>query len=196
MNIDLYVLLYLVFYLFFAFGWPSYRTWKQTGLNPVVFGTSDSAHDYIGKMMKIVVLLLIASSLSYTFGFSEWFSPFLYLDLEILGISGLFLIHFSLLWIAIAQHQMGKNWRIGIDQKHKTDLETGGLFQFSRNPIFLGMILSVTGLFFIQPNAVTFFVWLTSIILIQIQIRLEEEYLTGIHGNTYLAYKARVRRFL
>ncbi len=196
MNIDLYVLLYLVFYLFFAFGWPSYRTWKQTGLNPVVFGTSDSAHDYIGKMMKIVVLLLIASSLSYTFGFAEWFSPFLYLDLEILDISGLFLIHFSLLWITIAQHQMGKNWRIGIDQKHKTDLETGGLFQFSRNPIFLGMILSVTGLFFIQPNAVTFFVWLTSIILIQIQIRLEEEYLTGIHGKTYLAYKARVRRFI
>lgn len=196
MTLDVYLLLYLVFYLIFAFAWPSIRTWKSTGINPVVFGASDNAHDYIGKMMKLIVLLLILSCLSYPLGFSEWLSPFDYLHREWLDISGLVLIHLSLVWIAIAQSQMGKNWRIGIDQKHKTDLETDGLFQLSRNPIFLGMICSVTGLFFIQPNAVTFFVWLSSVMLIQIQIRLEEEYLTDTHGAIYLDYKRRVRRFL
>jgi hypothetical protein len=33
----------------------------------------------------------------------------------------------SLAWTIFAQSQMGESWRIGIDQKHRTDLVHGGV---------------------------------------------------------------------
>jgi len=110
--------------------------------------------------------------------------------------SGLALIHIALLWVVIAQFQMSKSWRIGIDEENKTELVTAGLFSISRNPIFLGMILSVTGIFLIIPNALTFFLCLSTYFVIQIQIRLEEEFLIKQHGDEYLHYKQKTRRLL
>ncbi|GAB2677359.1 hypothetical protein GCM10027036_33980 [Flavihumibacter cheonanensis] len=67
---------------------------------------------------------------------------------------------------------------------------------YSRNPIFLGMLFSVFGLFLVLPNLITFFVSCCSYIVIQIQIRLEEEFLGRQHGEAYTRYKERVRRLI
>ena len=96
----------------------------------------------------------------------------------------------------LAQAQMGGSWRIGIDMKHQTDLIQGGVFRLSRNPIFLGMILTLAGLFLVIPNALMLLILVLGFVLIQIQVRLEEEYLTSIHGDNYLDYRQRVRRWL
>jgi protein-S-isoprenylcysteine O-methyltransferase Ste14 len=53
--------------------------------------------------------------------------------------------------LGIAQYQMSNSWRIGIDEKNKTELVTKGIF-YSRNPIFLGMIISILGIFLILPT--------------------------------------------
>jgi protein-S-isoprenylcysteine O-methyltransferase Ste14 len=71
-----------------------------------------------------------------------------------------------------------------------------GLFQVSRNPIFLGVIVSYIGTFLIIPNALSFGVMLLTYITLQIQVRLEEEYLKKIHGGTYLKYAKSVKRWL
>jgi protein-S-isoprenylcysteine O-methyltransferase Ste14 len=89
---------------------------------------------------------------------------------------------------------MKNSWRIGIDHDSKTELVTTGLFKYSRNPIFLGMLLSMVGLFFTTPNALTLIFLIVGYILIQIQIRLEEAYLEKDHGEVYKAYKKKVRR--
>ena len=91
---------------------------------------------------------------------------------------------------------MSKSWRIGIDENHKTELVTKGIFGLSRNPIFLGMIFTVFGLFLIIPNALTFFLTLTTYFIIQIQIRLEEEFLEKQHGQNYLSYKSNTNRLI
>ena len=88
------------------------------------------------------------------------------------------------------------SWRIGIDTDTKTELITSGLFAFSRNPIFFGMILSLVGLFLTTPNALTVLFLTLGYVLIQIQIRLEEEFLTKEHGQDYMNYKQKVRRFI
>jgi protein-S-isoprenylcysteine O-methyltransferase Ste14 len=41
------------------------------------------------------------------------------------------------------------SWRIGIDQSHRTNLVQSGVFSLSRNPIFLGMMLTLFGLFLV-----------------------------------------------
>jgi protein-S-isoprenylcysteine O-methyltransferase Ste14 len=91
---------------------------------------------------------------------------------------------------------MKNSWRIGIDTETKTELVTSGLFSLSRNPIFFGMILSLIGLFLTTPNAFTGLFLILGYILIQIQIRLEEEFLIKQHGQHYETYKQKVRRLI
>mgnify|MGYP003375492955 FL=1 len=181
-----------------AFVIPTYRTYKQTGINPITFGKNDNAHDYIGFIMKVLIVLLFVAVLTYSMSekMYSYLVPISYLQTQILTITGLALIHIALVWISIAQFQMSNSWRIGIDEENKTKLVTDGVFLISRNPIFLGMIISVLGLFFIVPNALTFFLTITTYIVIQIQIRLEEEFLQKQHAQDYVNYKLKTKRLL
>ena len=196
--LNFYLPLYLVLYMMVAFVLPSYRTYKQTDINPITFGKTGNAHDYIGFVMKVLIALLFIAVFIYSFSDKayQYLVPISYLMKEVFMIVGLILIHLSLLWISVAQYQMSNSWRIGIDENNKTELITKGLFSYSRNPIFLGMIISVTGIFFILPNAITFFLMLSTYIVIQIQIRLEEKFLEKQHGQEYLSYKQTTKRLL
>jgi len=51
-------------------------------------------------------------------------------------------------------------------------------------------------LFFIIPNALTFFLTLSIYIIIQVKIRLEEEFLVRQHGDVYRKYKSKTRRLI
>lgn len=131
--------------------------------------------------------------------FPNWhdnFLPIIQLDNLTIKYVGLGLLFISLVWTVIAQGNMKNSWRIGIDTDTKTELVTSGLFSISRNPIFFGMILSLVGLFLTTPNALTALFLILGYVLIQIQIRLEEEFLTKEHGQAYIDYKQRVRRLL
>ena len=196
--LNFYLPLYLVLYMMVAFVLPSYRTYKQTGINPITFGKTGNAHDYIGFVMKVLIALLFIAVFIYSFNDKayQYLVPISYLMKDVFMIVGSILIHLSLLWISVAQYQMSNSWRIGIDENNKTELITKGLYSYSRNPIFLGMIISVAGIFFILPNALTFFLILSTYIVIQIQIRLEEEFLEKQHGQEYLSYKQTTKRLL
>ena len=91
---------------------------------------------------------------------------------------------------------MGRSWRIGVDPEVKTDLIQEGLFSISRNPISLRMRLMLVAFFFILPNALTLAIWLLGDVLMQIQVRLEEDHSRRLHGDSYDGYARRVRRWL
>ncbi len=192
------LLVYLIVNFTLTFWWPSYRVWKKTGIFPITFSNRDDAHDYIGKVFRLLLAALLMMGGIYVFyqpGI-KYLLPIWYLDISWLKISGMCLLFIALIWISISQYQMGSSWRIGIDNQHKTALVTTGVFALSRNPIFLGMICSLMGLFLVIPNAVTLTVWICGMITISIQVRLEETFLTGWHGADYKNYCARVRRWL
>lgn len=193
-----YLPLFLVAYLIITFVLPSIRVYRQTGINPVTFGKNDNAHDYIGSIMKVLTGLLIVAVLFFSFSAKayQYLVPINYLQVTWVKYTGLILIHASFIWIVIAQYHMKQSWRIGVDEKNKTELITTGFFSLSRNPIFLGMILSTVGIFLIIPNTITFFTMAATYIIIQIQIRLEEEHLVKQHGTIYTEYKQRVRRLI
>lgn len=135
--------LFAYYILFFgsAMILPTYRTWKATGINPYKLGTSDSAHDYIGKNFRLVLLVSFIVVVIAAF-FPNAYSILLPLTLPVsnfLIAAGFALLLFALTWVLIAQQHMKKSWRIGIDEEVKTDLVQTGLFTISRNPIFLGM---------------------------------------------------------
>jgi protein-S-isoprenylcysteine O-methyltransferase Ste14 len=181
---------YIIINFGLTFFLPSYRVWKQTGIFPITFSNKDTAHDYIGKVFKVLLVLLVITGAIYTF-YTEgvkYLLPIWYLEKPILQIIGLIILFIALIWIAVAQHQMSNSWRIGIDEKNKTRLVTEGVFSISRNPIFLGMLSTLLGLFLVIPNAFTFLVLITGFISVQIQVRLEEEFLLKSHGEAYKTY--------
>lgn len=196
--LKIYLPIFFMLYIATAFVWPTYKTWKQTGVNPITFSNKDTAHDYIGLVMKLMIggLFLMILVFSFINKIYNYLLPVYYIQAIWLKIIGLILIHLALSWIIIAQQQMSNSWRIGIDEKNKTALVTHGVFGISRNPIFLGMILTVLGLFLILPNALSFCLTLSTYFIIQIQVRLEEAFLEERHGADYLSYKKTVKRFL
>ncbi len=190
--------LYFILFFGIAFVLKSVLVAKRIGKNPLVLPNDDSAYGLIGRYFKLTLVAMFAYNLAFAF-FPQWHEAFLPISrLEHLGIQyiGLGLLAMALIWTIIAQMHMKNAWRIGIDTETKTELVTTGLFGVSRNPIFLGMILSLLGLFFATPNALTGLFLILGYILIQIQIRLEEDFLTKEHGEKYRAYRQKVRRFI
>jgi protein-S-isoprenylcysteine O-methyltransferase Ste14 len=122
--------------------------------------------------------------------------PVWYIENLIIQSIGMTLIHLALVWILIAQVQMDKSWRIGFDNQQQTELKTTGLFKISRNPVFLGMSASLFGIFLVIPNAFTLLVFVLGFVSFQVQIRLEEEYLLKTHGDNYLQYCQKTKRWL
>jgi protein-S-isoprenylcysteine O-methyltransferase Ste14 len=139
----------------------------------------------------LTVVIFSASERLY-----KYLTPISWLERRWLQWVGVALLLTSLAWTVVAQAQMGESWRIGIDEGHRTPLVRKGVFGFSRNPIFLGMMLTLLGLFLVTPNAVTLLVLCLGVVLIQIQVRLEEEFLSGAHGDDYADYRRDVRRWL
>jgi protein-S-isoprenylcysteine O-methyltransferase Ste14 len=198
MPLKYFLPVYLFAYFCAAFFWRSFVVWKRTGVNPIVFKGSDDAHNFIGRIFKLLFALIVGVVLVYSFWSSVYvyLMPIEWLEYSWLRLKGIVLLLSSLVWTVIAQAQMGESWRIGIDQSHRTNLVQSGVFSLSRNPIFLGMMLTLFGLFLVIPNALTLLTLGLGVVLIQIQVRLEEEFLARTHGEEYSLYRRRVRRWI
>jgi protein-S-isoprenylcysteine O-methyltransferase Ste14 len=96
--------------------------------------------------------------------------------------------------MATAQWQMGTSWRVGIAAE-PTSLVTGGLYRFTRNPIYFAAILAIVGVAWLTPSPWTVLGAAQAVMLVALQARLEEDHLTRTHGDAYRAYAARVGRF-
>lgn len=196
--IRFFIPLYFIFFFIISFVGISYKVAKQIGKNPNVLPKDDSAYGLVGLYFKLILLALFIYTVLLLFFPKEIFPAFKINNLEydLFQYTGLGLMIIGLIWVITAQLQMKNSWRIGIDNTMKTDLITRGLFRFSRNPIFLGMTISLLGFFLVFPTVIAFSFLLMGSILMQIQIRLEEEYLIKEHGEIYLTYKKKVNRML
>lgn len=196
--IRLFIPLFFIIFFLTAFFGTSFIVSKRIGKNPNVLPKDDSAYGLIGRYFKYSLFFIFIYTV-LLFIFPEDISNSFKINLPehiIFKYIGIALLILSLIWILIAQFQMKNSWRIGIDENVKTELITTGLFNYSRNPIFLGILVSLIGLFFTLPTLISLSFLIISNILIQIQIRLEEEFLLNQHDKVYLQYKAKVRRFL
>jgi protein-S-isoprenylcysteine O-methyltransferase Ste14 len=109
--------------------------------------------------------------------------------------TGTVLIFGGLIFLVIAQLNLGAAWRIGIEEGARTGLVTHGFYRFVRNPIFLASLLVIAGYFLLIPSLFSLiFLFLFTLSVAQ-QTALEETYLSRIYGKEYHAYARRVGRF-
>ena len=194
------IFLPIYFLLFFglAMFWRSYIAWKRTGINPYKLGNGDTVHDFVGKLFRLTLIAtaLIVVVFSFMYQYYEWLSPIAWMNSSVLVLIGIALLVLALIWVLVAQLQMGDSWRIGIDEKSESALVQHGLFGVSRNPIFLGMLVMLVGLLLLLPTAVTLTITALGFFLIHVQVRLEEAYLTEKYGENYRKYQMTVRRWI
>lgn len=81
--------------------------------------------------------------------------------------------------------------------KNASNLVITGLYRYSRNPMYVGLLTLLTGWAIYQTNLLGFlllpgFIW----VLNRQQIMPEEEALADRFGESYSQYKSRVRRWL
>ena len=190
--------IYFVIYLGLTFVARTVLVAKRIGKNPLVMPNDDTAFGLIGfyfKLTLIGVFLYVIVFLASP-DLVEYLLPITQLVNPAISLIGLGFLAIAFIWTLVAQSQMGNSWRIGIDANTGTELITTGLFHISRNPVFFGMIVCLAGLFLATPNALTGLFLILGYVLIQIQIRLEEEHLAKSHGHAYLNYRQKVRRLI
>lgn len=189
--------LFFVVFIGVTFVWRPLLVWRATGVNPFVATRGDSAHDFVVRLFRVVVLLALVAVFAYALAPNLFFhlGPILWLESPLSAIIGVILLAVAFVWTVLAQIQMGNSLRIGIDEENKTALVQTGIFGVSRNPIFLGLVVALIGLFLITPNALTLVALALSVALIGVQVRLEEAFLTSVHGDAYRAYCQKVRRW-
>ena len=191
------LLIYFLIYFFLVFVLRSYLLWKNTGINPLTFNKGDDAHGYNGKVFGLISIIELIVVCIYAFlpSLHKYLLAFWYLENDNLLYIGWALLILSLAIVWLAQSNMRDSWRIGIDEENRTELITSGFFAYSRNPIFLGIMIANVGLFMVLPNAFTLLIIGLSTTSINTQIRLEERYLAKVHGSKYINYKSKVNRW-
>lgn len=191
--------LLLFFSLFFAaaFLWPTWRLWRQQRVNALVLPYDDSVHGLVGRWFRgtLIGLFILLGALALGLP-STAAGPLPWIEGPVARGIGWAVLVAALVWVVLAQAQMGSSWRIGIDTGSRPPLVREGVFAISRNPIFLGMRASLLGFFLVLPNAFTLAALLLGEALVQVQVRLEEEHLRTIFGPDYEAYCSKVRRWL
>jgi protein-S-isoprenylcysteine O-methyltransferase Ste14 len=105
------------------------------------------------------------------------------------SIIGLALFIIGLIIMLVGQTTLWRNYSGTVVIREDHQLITHGIYRFTRNPMYLGGIMVVTG---IPVYAASLYGFLTSLVLIPIilnRIRLEEELLTEEFGDAYRTYK-------
>ena len=109
-------------------------------------------------------------------------------------------IAFIALGVSITVVAAGAFWKAGtpvVPFEKSTALVTGGLFRYSRNPMYLGMIVLLLGAGMIFGSVGSLFpIPLFAWIITTNFIRGEENFLQEIFGDEYLKYQSKVRRWL
>ena len=194
----MYLFTFYCVFLVALFIVPSYITFKRTGINPFKFSKEETAINFVGKAYKIISAIAFITIALNAFlpSAMQYLVSIEYLKSDIAVWVGLGLLHLSFIIIFIAQRNMANEWRIGIDNENKVNLITKGMFGISRNPIFLGVLVAFAGMFLIIPNAVILVILISGFIVIQVQVRLEEEFLLKELGTEYKEYMRIVNRWL
>lgn len=100
------------------------------------------------------------------------------------------------LLVVIAQVQMGRAWRVGVRHGDAPLFVRHGLFRYSRNPIFVGMIVTGLG---VALAADLWWGWLALVLFATacaVQVRIEEAHLSASFGDDYAAFRSSVPRWI
>lgn len=193
-----YLPIYFLAFVAICFAWRIWIVYRSTGRNPLRIGSSDTVSGFVGKALLFIAAILVLPIGAFAFFPEQFyrFVPFGFFGDVGSRLFGLLLTLSSLIATAVAQAQMGDSWRIGIDEDNRTALVARGLYRYTRNPIYLGVLAIFIGIFILLPTGATLLALFGAFLLIPIQVRIEEDFLRAKHSTLYMEYCKKSPRWL
>jgi protein-S-isoprenylcysteine O-methyltransferase Ste14 len=96
----------------------------------------------------------------------------------------------------VAQIQMGAAWRIGVRQGDASHLIEHGLYRYSRNPIFVGLMLVGLGIAVVSGLWWSWTALAALALSCHLQVMIEEAHMARMFGQAYTAFCRRVPRWV
>jgi protein-S-isoprenylcysteine O-methyltransferase Ste14 len=167
------------------------RLLKRRGVEAMNFGKLDRTDFLIPPIALFYFYLVFAAAFDlHTVSRQEFFhsEAFAWVGVGFCA-AGLALLLWSIL-------SFGRSFRVGIDTQRPGELVTGGVFAFSRNPIYVAFAIILLGQFLVFPNWIILLYTAAAFWLFHRQVLREEAYLKDHYGEQYRLYCGRVRRYL
>lgn len=197
LDISLVLLTFLLYTVLWAVKKQELKI--MTGANAnVLFKATRPIQQYFGvleKLMKAALVLILAAHFllprdylltTRLFGQTGFTAKVIGSLIVIIGLS----------LCRLAQVTIGKSWRVGIDENAKPGLVTKGIYSLIRNPTYSGLYLLCAGVFIILPSVLVSYWILVFVIMMEFQVRCEEEYLESQYGSEFQEYKTKTKRYI
>lgn len=158
---------------------------RATGDRPWAFASAKGVQRIAGSSFALsVAALLVAAALAPVKGATNW------------TVSAALVALIGAAIVIVAQVQMGRAWRVGVREGDAPLFVSHGLFRYSRNPIFVGMMLVGLSAAIVSG---TWWSWSALVLFALsciVQVRIEEAHLEVSFGDAYSAFRRQVPRWV
>ncbi len=145
------------------------------------------------SILFFTLFIVVALLLSF---FRISFGEFLLISHPAALAGGVALLLLNILISAASLTGLKDSWRVGVLKNQKTELITGGIYRYTRNPYFVAYLLMFAAYTLLLQNLILLILSLAGFWFIHKMILKEEEYLVSVHGESYSQYKKRVPRYI
>jgi protein-S-isoprenylcysteine O-methyltransferase Ste14 len=185
----------MALYLALAFGVRVAIALRTTGSTGIASPAGAPRIEIVGGAVFATAVLL--GGVNPLLAVLDVVEPWDALDTTTAHVAGFALCLAGIFGTFAAQLEMGASWRIGVDPSERTELVTGGVFRFSRNPIYTFMVVAWLGFALLVPTWLALAAGLLLITGLELQVRfVEEPHLLRTQGQPYRAWASRVGRFI
>lgn len=157
---------------------------RVTGDRPWAFASAKGVQRVAGSSFALsVAALLVAAALAPANG-TNWT-----VLAAIVSLAGTAIV-------LVAQVQMGRAWRVGVREGDAPLFVSHGLFRYSRNPIFVGMMLVGLSAALVSDSWWSWSAFALFVLSCIVQVRIEEAHLEAHFGDAYRSFRRQVPRWL
>jgi len=188
----------LVFYGL-GFGWRTWVQLRRYGSSGIVLFRSGRPGQHLREALFVVLavaLLAEAALAAVAPRRLPGLVPLAPATAAVLRATGTVIVLGATALMLAAQLDLGASWRVGIDEGARPGLVTGGLYRYSRNPIYVAMLTALLGFALLLPSWISLGLLIGAGLGIRRHVRDEEAYLARTYGEEYRRYAARVGRFV
>ena len=182
-----------------GFGWRTWVQLRRYGSSGIVLFRSGRPGQHLREALFVVLavaLLAEAALAAVAPRRLPGLVPLAPATAAVLRATGTVMVLGATALMLAAQLDLGASWRVGIDQGARPGLVTGGLYRYSRNPIYVAMLAALLGFALLLPSWISLGLLIGAGLGIRRHVRDEEAYLARAYGEEYRRYAARVGRFV
>lgn len=179
----------LILLSFYTFYFAKMVIQKKQAIKTNQMGIGDKPRKVIlvERIMSAATVLTCVADVLSIFALRS----FLAAELRILGVViGIV----AVIIFASATITMKNSWRVGIPEE-KTSLITNGIYNWSRNPAFVGFDLLYASICLMFFNIPLLLVSIWAAVMLHLQILQEEEHMLKMFGKEYEQYKKHTLRY-